>query len=208
MSTILLVTSSPRGPASYSTRVAHALVERLRVENPGATVVVRDLAREPLPHIGEAFVGGLFVAPEARTPAQAAEVARSDALVAELFAADTIVIASAMINFAPTSTLKTWFDHVARAGVTFRYTAEGVAEGLVTAKKIYLVESRGGIYSEGPAKVIDFQEPYIRHMLGFLGMTDVVVVPVEGTVLGPEIAEKALNGALSRVSGSVLAEAA
>ena len=207
MSNILLVTSSPRGPASYSTRVANALVDRLRAEDPGASIVARDLARDPLPHIGEAFVAGLFAPAETRTEAQRAEVARSDALVAELLAADTVVIASAMINFAPTSTLKTWFDHIARAGVTFRYTAEGVAEGLVTGKKVYLVESRGGVYSEGPGKVIDFQEPYIRHMLGFLGMSNVEVVSVEGTLLGPEIAEKALSGALARASG-VLAEAA
>jgi len=207
MSNILLVLSSPRGGASYSTRVAQALVEKLQGENPGAKVVVRDLVKAPLPHIGEDFVAGVFTPEESRNEAQRAEVARSDAIVDELFAADTIVIASAMINFAPTSTLKSWFDHLARAGKTFRYSAEGVQEGLVKGKKVYLVEARGGVYSDGPHKAFDFQDPYIRHMLGFFGITDVEVVPVEGTIFGPEAAEKAFSGALARVS-EVLAEAA
>ena len=101
MSNILLVISSPRGEASYSTKVAQKLVERLEVENPGSTVTVRDLARDPLPHIGEEFVGGLRTPDESRTEEQRIEVARSDALVDEMLAADIVVIASAMINFAP-----------------------------------------------------------------------------------------------------------
>ncbi len=201
MSRILFVTSSPRGAASHSTKIAEALVDRLAATDPATTVVRRDLAAAPLPHIGEDFVAVavLGVAPEARSPAQHAAFALSDTLVQEVLAADTIVIASAMINFGLASTLKSWFDHLLRAGATFSYGADGV-KGLVTGKKVYLVESRGGIYSDGPAKAYDFQEPYLRHLLGFIGLTDVEVIAAEGVAYGPEAAEKAVSGALAKVS--------
>lgn len=205
-SNILLILSSPRGEASHSTKVARALVERLKAASPDATVTVRDLAAEPLPHIGEQFVAGLFTPAESRSVTQQAEVERSDRLVDELLAADTVVIASAMINFAPASTLKAWLDHVARAGRTFSYTEAG-PKGLIEGKKVYIVESRGGVYSEGPAKAIDFQEPYLRHMLGFMGITDVEAVYVEGVMLGPDAGEKAVSAAIERLP-AVLAEAA
>ncbi len=204
---ILLVLSSPRGEASYSTQVAKDLVARLKGENPGAAVTVRDLGGDPLPHIGEDFVAGIFTPEDKRDATQRAEVERSDRLVDELLAADIVVIASAMINFAPTSTLKSWLDHIARAGRTFRYTEAGAPEGLVTGKKVYLVELRGGVYSEGSLKPIDFQEPYLRHMLGFLGMTDVEVITVEGTIFGAEAAQKSVDAALGKV-GLMLAQAA
>ncbi|MGK9165156.1 FMN-dependent NADH-azoreductase [Inquilinus limosus] len=206
MSRILFVTSSPRGAASLSTKVATALVDRLQAQSPDAVVVRRDLAAQPLPHIGEDFLAAQALPIEARSPAQQAALALSDALVQELFAADTIVIASAMINFGLASTLKSWFDYLLRAGVTFRYGETG-AEGLVTGKKVYLVEARGGVYSDGPYKPFDFQEPYLRHLLGFIGLTDVEAIAVEGVSFGPEMAEKAVAGALDRVS-TITAQAA
>jgi len=198
MSRILFVTSSPRGAASLSTKVATALVDRLQAQSPGV-VVRRDLAAAPLPHIGEDFLAAQALAAEARSPAQQAALALSDTLVQELFAADTIVIASAMINFGLASTLKSWFDYLLRAGVTFRYDETGV-HGLVSGKKVYLVEARGGVYSDGPAKPFDFQEPYLRHLLGFIGVTDVESIAVEGVAYGPDVAEKAVAGALDKVS--------
>ncbi|WP_026868701.1 FMN-dependent NADH-azoreductase [Inquilinus limosus] len=199
MSRILFVTSSPRGAASLSTKVATALVDRLQAQSPDAVVVRRDLAAQPLPHIGEDFLAAQALPAEARSPAQQAALALSDTLVQELFAADIIVIASAMINFGLASTLKSWFDYLLRAGVTFRYGETG-AEGLVTGKKVYLVQARGGVYSEGPYKPFDFQEPFLRHLLGFIGLTDVKAIAVEGVAFGPEAAEKAVAGALDRVS--------
>lgn len=200
MSRILFVTSSPRGAASLSTKVATALVDRLQARSPGATVIRRDLAAPPLPHIGEDFVAAQALPAEARSPAQQAALALADTLAQELFAADTIVIASAMINFGLASTLKSWFDHLMRAGVTFRYDETGV-HGLVTGrKKVYLVEAYGGVYSDGPYKPFDFQEPYLRHVLGFIGLTDVETIAVEGVAYGPEAAEKAVAAALDRVS--------
>jgi FMN-dependent NADH-azoreductase len=199
MSKILLVLSSPRGEASHSTRVARELVRSLTANEPGADVTERDVAAEPLPHLDGGFLAALHTDAASRTPEQAEAVARADGLVAELLAADTIVIASAMINFAPASTLKAWFDNLLRAGVTFRYDESG-PHGLVTGKKVYLVAARGGVYSEGPAKPFDFQIPYLRHMLGFMGMTDVEVITIDGVALGPDVAEKAIQAALERVS--------
>ncbi|WP_225771377.1 FMN-dependent NADH-azoreductase [Inquilinus sp. Marseille-Q2685] len=206
MSRILFVTSSPRGAASLSTKVATALVDRLQTQSPGAVIVRRDLAAQPLPHIGKDFLAAQALPAEARSPAQQAALALSDTLVQELFAADVVVIASAMINFGLASTLKSWFDYLLRAGVTFRYGEAG-PEGLVTGKTVYLVEARGGVYSDGPYKPFDFQEPYLRHLLGFIGLTDVESIAVEGVAFGPEAAEKAVIGALERVS-TITAQAA
>ena len=198
MNHILLVISSPRREDSYSTKVATKLAGRLGSATPGATLSVRDLAREPLPHIGEDFVAGLATPAEHRSPEQHAEIGRSDAVVDELLAADIVIIASPMINFGVPSTLKAWIDHLARAGRTFRYTENG-AEGLVRGKKVYLVEARGGIYSEGAMRAYNFQETYMRTALGFLGLDDIDVIAVEGVAFGAETAEKALADAHVRV---------
>jgi FMN-dependent NADH-azoreductase len=198
MSKVLLVTSSPRGAASHSSRIARDLADQFASGQPD-TVVSRDLFREPLPHIGEDFVTALGTPAEQRTPAQSAAVALSDRLIAELFAADVIVIASAMINFGVSSTLKTYIDYVLRAGVTFRYTANG-PEGLVKGKKAYIVQASGGVYSEGPSKAFNFQDTYLKHVLGFIGVTDVEVIHIEGVAFGPEATEKALSSAAGRVS--------
>jgi len=136
---------------------------------------------------------------EQRTAAQANAVALSDTVIAELLASDTIVIASPMYNFGVPSTLKAWIDHLARAGHTFSYGATG-PEGLVKGKKVYLVQARGGVYSEGPMGGYNFQEPYLKAVLGFLGMTEVETILVEGIAFGPEATEKALNGALGKVA--------
>ena len=199
MNKILLVLSSPRGDASHSTRVARELVRSLTANDPTADVVVRDLAASPLPHLDGGFLAALHTDAAARTTAQAEAVAGADSLVAELLAAETLVIASAMINFAPASTLKSWFDNLLRAGVTFRYDEAG-PQGLVTGKKVYVVAAQGNIYSQGPAKPFDFQVPYLKHVLGFMGMTDVEVIAIEGVAFGPDVAEKAVQAALERVS--------
>jgi FMN-dependent NADH-azoreductase len=199
MNNILLVTSSPRGEASYSTKVARSLVDRLKAEHPGATVTLRDLAAEPPPHIGEDFAAGISTPLDKRSAAQGKTLAYSDTLVEELEAADVVVVASAMINFSVTSTLKAWIDYVTRSGRTFRYTDAGVPEGLLKGKKAYIVESRGGIYSKEPLKAIDFQEPYLKHVLGFIGLTDVTVVAVEGVAYGPDAAKTAVSSAMEQI---------
>jgi FMN-dependent NADH-azoreductase len=198
MINILLLNSSPRGNASHSGKVAAELVAQLKSKWKGATLVTRDLSSEKLPHIDDAFITGRTLESDKRSKAQNEAVAISDRLIAELNAAEVIVIASAMINWAPATTLKAWFDYVLRAGVTFKYTEKG-PEGLVKGKKVYVIEARGGIYSEGPMKAIDFQEPYLRHLLGFMGMTDVTFIPVEGVAFGPEVAAKAEKAAIDSI---------
>lgn len=198
MANILLVLSSPRGEASHSGRVARAIVQRLQAAAPQASLRVRDLARQPLPHIDEDFVSGLATAPEARSTAQSAALAASDAVVQEVMEAEVVVLASAMINFGISSTLKTWFDHLLRSGVTFKYTPEGPV-GLLSGKKFFVVQARGGIYSDPANQPFDFQAPHIRQMLAFIGVTDVEVVNVEGLALGAEVEQQALSSAMARV---------
>ena len=188
MKNILFVQSSPRGSESFSQQVAYSLVNDLKAHHPDAKVLVRDLAANPPPHVGLPFITGMYAPPEHRTPEQAKAIALSDALIDELFAADTVVIAVPMHNFTLPSTLKAWIDHVARAGRTFNFGANG-PEGLLKGKRVILVLARGGVYSSGPTKPLDYQEPYLRAVLGFLGITDVSAVHIEGAAnraIGPE----------------------
>lgn len=199
MTNILFVSSSPRGEASLSNKVAERVLADLVAHEPTATVVRRDLAGQPLPHIDGAFLGSVFTPASDRSDEQAKIVSTSDALVDELLAADVVIIASAMINFTIPSTLKAWLDHVARAGRTFNYV-NGAPVGLVTGKHVVLVEAKGGIYSAGPMLPHDHQQPYLLFMLGFLGMTDIDVIPVEGVVMGPDIAGPAISKAESQAA--------
>lgn len=199
MSSILLVTSSPRGDASHSTRVATELAQRLAA-TPGSTLAVRDLARDPLPNIDAAFASGIGKPAGERSAAQAAAVAASDAAVDELLAADVVVLATGLINFGIASTLKAWIDHVARSGRTFRYGADG-PQGLAAGKRVYLVLASGGVYSQGPAAAFDHAVPYLRSALGFLGMTDVEVIRIEGVAMGADAERAALAKARDQVSG-------
>ena len=197
MTNILFVSSSPRGPASQSSKVAEQLIAGILAEDPAATVTRRDLAASAMPHLDGAYLGAVFGPAETHTEEQKRLLALSDELVDEVFAADIIVIASAMINFTVTSTLKSWFDFIARGGKTFRYGEAG-PEGLVTGKRVVVIEAKGGIYSEGPMKVHDYQQPWMRFMLGFLGMTDVEIIHVEGQALGPDRATQGVAEAGSR----------
>jgi FMN-dependent NADH-azoreductase len=188
---ILYITSSPRGAASYSNKIGGQVLQELRLAHPNAPVVVRDLAREVLPHVDENFAAGMAQPFETRTPAQRTAATRSDILIDELLAADIIVIAVSMISFTIPSTLKAWVDHVTRRGRTFVYGENG-PQGLVTGKRVILVQAKGGVYS-GSMRPYDFLAPYLKHMLGFLGMSDMRVIDIEGTALGADMAEWALS---------------
>jgi FMN-dependent NADH-azoreductase len=194
MKNILLIESSPRGSDSYSHQAARSIVNDLQARNPGSRIVVRDLGQNPPPHVGLAFIAGMYAAPEQRTPDQARSLALSDALIDELFAADTIVLAVPMHNFGVPSTLKAWIDHISRAGRTFSYGVNG-PQGLLKGRKAILVLASGGVYSNGQMKAFDFTEPYLRAVLGFLGITDVDVVRVEGVAISAVGPEKALTAA-------------
>jgi FMN-dependent NADH-azoreductase len=194
---ILHIVSSPRGNASYSNRVAGNVVDELVRRDPDATVTVRNVAIDPLPHIDDDFVAATRSPNGPQTERQRALLAQSDVLVDELFAADVVVLGAPMINFTIPSTLKAWIDNVARAGRTFSYSEAG-SKGLVTGKQVILIGARGGVYSEA-AKPLDFQIPYLKSVLGFLGMTEVEVLEVDGTAYGPEAAEKAVTAATAKM---------
>jgi len=185
---ILQINSSARSQGSNSTRVADSIVERLRAADPGASLVVRDLARNPHPVLDEAALGALFTPDEQRTPEQAARVALDDALIAEIQAADAVVLGVPMYNFGVPAQLKNWLDAIARAKVTFQYTANG-PEGLLKNKTVYVAFARGGRYRGTPA---DTQVPFLKTILGFLGMTDVRFVFAEGFAMGPDAEQQAL----------------
>lgn len=206
MTTILLVTSSPRGAESLSTRFATEIAEGLK-DRWGASLLTRDLVANPLPHITPAYIHGRVAAPEARTPEQAEAVGLAQALVDEVKAADVIVLSSGMINFGLSSQLKAWFDHITWPRVTFGYGEDGRPQGLLTGKKVYLVTAAGGVFSEGDWAPFDFQTGYLRHLLGFIGLTDIDILRVEGTVLGAEVAKAAIADAEAQVR-AVLEKAA
>ncbi|HZB89839.1 MAG TPA: FMN-dependent NADH-azoreductase [Stellaceae bacterium] len=190
MSSLLLVTSSLFGKASQSRRIAEELVAALREKNPDMRVVERDLTPLTMPHLSTDTLMALATPAEQYTPAQREAVAFADALIEEVEAAATIVVAAPMYNFTIPSTLKAWLDHIARRGRTFRYGAAG-PEGLLKGKKVFVITGRGGIYSgESPVRALDFQEPYLRAILGFIGLTDVSFVHVEGLNINQEEAEK------------------
>jgi len=195
---LLHIQSSPRLEGSITRDLSTRYVERWRAEHPGGTVTVRDLGLEPVAHLGLDLLGGFFSPPENLTPAQAAALKVSDALIAEVEAADIVVIGVPMHNFSVPSTLKAWIDHVVRARRTFQYTAEG-PKGLMGGKRAVIFISRGGVYSEGAARAADFQEPYLRTILGFIGIRDVTFVRAEGVALGPDQAAEAVNEAHAEI---------
>src|SRR6266436_3586372 len=206
MKNVLFIQSSPRGPQSYSQKVAQSVVDELKFRHPAANVVVRNLAQNPPPHVGELFVGALSIPPAQRNPEQTAVLKLSDSLIDELAAADIVVLAVPMHNFGPPSTLKAWIDHVVRLGRTVSYSEKG-PEGALKGKRVILVVARGGVYSDGPAKPLDFQVPYLRAILGFIGLTDIEVVQVEGVAMSTIGPEKAMASAMER-SAEVLATVA
>lgn len=182
---ILQINASARRDGN-STKVANSVTERLKAAHPTATVTLRDLAVTPHPVLDEAALGALFTPADQRTPEQAARVALDDALIAEIQAHDTLVLGVPMYNFGVPVQLKAWIDAIARAGTTFRYTATG-PEGLLKGKTVYVALARGGLYRDTPN---DSQVPYLKAVLGFLGMTDVRFIYAEGLAMGPEAVAK------------------
>jgi FMN-dependent NADH-azoreductase len=191
MSTLLHINSSVRSSGSVSRQLTAEFIQKWQAAHPEYKVVGRDLASQPVPHLTEQTIGAFFTPPENRSAEQAYAVTLSDQLVAEVMAADVIVIGAPMYNFSVSSALKAWIDHIARAGVTFKYTETGPV-GLLGGKKVIVFTSRGGVYSHGPAKSMDFHETYLRGVLGFVGLNDVTFVHTEGLSLGEETATSAL----------------
>jgi FMN-dependent NADH-azoreductase len=190
---LLHLDSSILGDNSASRAVSAAIVARMRQSDPSLDVSYRDLAAEPVPHLSGGYLAAASGAPGGESFAQ--EIADSAALMDEFLAADIVVIGAPMYNFAIPSQLKAWLDRVLVRDKTFRYTATG-PEGLAGGKRVIVAVARGGVYSEGaPAAPFDFQEPYLRGVFGFIGITDVEFVRAEGVNLGPDQRAAALASA-------------
>ena len=198
---ILQVNSSARREGSQSTLLASAIVAQLRANEPGAAVTVRDLAHTPHPELDESTLQALFTPAEKQTQEQAARVAQDDTLIAEIQAADIVVLGVPMYNFGVPAQLKNWIDAISRAGVTFRYTEKG-PEGLLKGKQVYVALTRGGNYRNTPA---DTQVPYLKTVFTFLGLTDVHFVYAEGLSLGATAEQTAIASAYEQIEEAVAA---
>jgi FMN-dependent NADH-azoreductase len=197
MKKILHVISSPRNGASFSIKLGNAIVEKIRAAHPGSSVKEFNLVKNHFPHLEEAHLVSFFTPPESRTPENIAAGRHSDEAIREIQEADIIIIGAPLYNFSIHSSLKAWLDHIVRSGITFRYDANG-PEGLVKGKKVYIAMASGGVYSEGPMQPHDFVVPYLKWILGFIGMTDVTVLRVEGTAI-PGIQDTALEKGVNSI---------
>jgi FMN-dependent NADH-azoreductase len=188
MATLLQINSSIHNGKGQSSQLADQFVAAFRERNPDTRIIRRDLAAEAVPHLTAERFGAFIANPEQLSTEQRAVRAYSDALISELKAADVIVLGLPMYNFGVPSHLKAYFDHIARAGVTFRYTASG-PQGLLTGKKVYVFAARGGLYA---GTALDTQTGYVRDFLRFLGVADVEFVHAEGLATGPETRDVSL----------------
>lgn len=195
MKTLLQIQSSLFADDGQSSQLAERFVTAWRRLNPGGNVIVRDFAKEPVPHLDAMRFGAFLAKPEERLPEQQAVIDYSDALIEELKRADVIVIGLPMYNFALPSTLKAYFDHIARAGVTFRYTEHGPI-GLLTGKKVYVFAARGGLYA---GTLNDTQTPYLRQFLAFLGMDDIEIIYAEGLAISETSQRQGIAQAQARM---------
>lgn len=196
---ILQINSSIYSFDGQSSQIANRFVATLLQAHPDAEVVVRDLAQNTIPHLDAVRFAAMLQKPDERTPDQQAVVDLSDALIDELRQADVLVLGLPMYNFGVPSQLKSWFDHIARAGVTFRYTEQGPV-GLMTVRKAYVLATRGGQYAD---TATDSETAYVRHFLAFLGIKDVEFIYAEGLALSPDKREQSLAQARMQIENLV-----
>ena len=197
MTTLLQINASINNHNGQSSQLANQFVAAFRASHPEATVVVRDVAAaEAVPHLTAERFGAFIAKPDQRTSAQHSVVAYSDALIEEIKGADVIVIGLPMYNFGVPSQLKAYFDHIARAGITFAYTEKGPV-GRLTGKKVYVFAARGGQYV---GTALDTQTSYVRDFLAFLGMSDVHFVYAEGLAISTESKEAGLARAAAEIA--------
>ena len=197
MTTLLQINASLNNDHGQSSQLANQFVAAFHKRRPEAKIVVRDVAAaEPVPHLTAERFGAFITKPEERSAAQRAVVAYSDILINELKEAGVVVLGLPMYNFGVPSQLKAYFDHIARVGVTFKYTEKGPA-GLLTGKKVYVFAARGGLYAGTPT---DTQTSYVRDFLRFLGLADVEFIYAEGLAISPESKEAGLAKAVAEIA--------
>ena len=197
MTTLLQINASINHDNGLSSQLANQFVAAFQARNPEAHIEVRNVAAaDSVPHLNAERFGAFITQPESRSTAQHAVVAYSDSLIDELRRADVIVLGLPMYNFGVPSQLKAYFDHVARAGVTFKYTEKGPV-GLLTGKKVYVFAARGGVYEGTP---LDTQTSYVRDFLRFLGITDVEFVYAEGLAISAQSKQAGLAKAAAEIA--------
>lgn len=196
MSRILVIESSARQQGSVSRELTRQFIAQWQQTHPADQVQLRDLAVEPVPHLDADLLGGWLKPSDQQSSAEQQALLRSNRLTEELLAADVLVLAAPMYNFAIPSTLKAWLDHVLRAGLTFKYTETG-PQGLLSGKRAFVLTARGGIYA---GSTMDHQEPYLRQALGFIGIHQVEFVHAEGLNLGADSLEKGLSQAREQLA--------
>lgn len=198
--TILHIDSSPLGERSVSRKLTAKVLAEVHAKHPGSKTITRDFGADPLPHLNALTLGSFFTPPDQRDATLTAAVKLSDQAVDEVLAADVIVIGAPMWNFGIPSSLKAWIDHIVRAGRTFKYGATGVESLIPPGKKVIIISSRGGVYSEGPMKIMDYQETYLKAVLGFIGLTDVAFIRAEGVAMGEDAVKNALQAAETQLT--------
>ena len=180
-----------------SIKLGNAIIEKIKAEYPGSTVKESNLITQQFPHLEEAHLASFFTPAESRTPANIEAIKHSDEAIQEIRDADIVVIGAPLYNFSIHSSLKAWIDHIVRSGVTFKYDENG-PEGLLKGKKVYIALASGWVYSDGPMQSFDFVEPYLKHILSFIGLADISVFRVEGSAI-PGIQDTALEKGISSI---------
>lgn len=197
MKKILHITSSPRGEESNSTLLGNTIIEKIQKQYPGSNVTVNDVVEKNYEPLQSLHVDAFRMPEDSHTPEHKNAVRDSETAVTELFDADIIVVSVPLYNFGIPAALKAWIDHIVRSGKTFSY-ATGKPKGLLTGRKVYLAIASGGVYSEGPMKSMDHAEPYLRFILGFIGLTDITTYRIEGAGV-PGVMETAVQKGLESV---------
>lgn len=198
MKKILHISTSPNGNSSFSIRLGNAIAQQLIEAYPGSEVKTTDLTADPFPHLDPVLVKAIRTKEDEQTASDKILLQRSNEAINDIMEADTIIVSLPLFNFGIPSVLKTWLDHILRAGVTFKYTENGPV-GLVTGKKLYIALASGGVYSQGPTQAYDHAVPYLTDVLNFIGITDITVSRAEGTGI-PALKNTALEKAIEEVT--------
>lgn len=204
MAHILHIDSSPRGDRSFSRKFSHEFITSWKTAHPDDTVTYRDLGHNPVPHVDESWIAAAFSPPQTRSPELNQAIKISDELVDEFIAADRYVFGVPMYNFNIPSTFKAYIDQIVRIGRTFLVSQEGAFQGLLSSKKMLIVTARGGSFTQGtPTAAYDFQEPYLKAVFGFIGITDISLIHVENLSAGDDVREQSFAQARDAIAQAV-----
>jgi FMN-dependent NADH-azoreductase len=204
MTHILHLDASPRGDRSVSRALARDFISSWKAAHPDDTVTYRDLGHHPVPLVTEAWVAGAFTPPEQHSPESVEAMQISNQLVDEFLATDRYVFSVPMYNFSIPANFKAYIDQIVRVGRTFSVEADGSYKGLVTGKKMLIITARGGTYpKDTPYAAYDLQEPYLRLIFGFMGITDIDVIHADNLMSGDDARTQAITNAQSALRNAI-----